>query len=78
MARTLKNVKLKDFRRFLESRGLKMIRTSGGHEVWSGKNLLRPIVLQTHIDPIPLFVVLNNLRTAGCTKEDLIEYLEKK
>ncbi len=72
----LKNIPLKTFRDFLSYMGLKAIRTEGGHEVWSRKDLLRPVVVQTHIDPVPEFVVKNALRTINATKEDYIEFLK--
>ena len=37
--------------------------------VWS-------IILQTHIDPVPEFIVKNNLRTLGLTRKDFIEWLK--
>lgn len=39
MQKNLKNIKLSTFRKFLEYKGLKMIRVSGGHEVWSRADL---------------------------------------
>jgi predicted RNA binding protein YcfA (HicA-like mRNA interferase family) len=76
MKRQVKNISLTAFRKFLELRGCKMIRTKGGHEVWSHRNCNRPIVIQSHIDPIPTFIVLNNLRTLGISKEDFLKDIE--
>jgi len=72
----LKNIPLKTFRDFLEWEGLKVIRTTGGHEIWSRANLGRPVPLQTHIDPVPEFIVKNILRTIGSSKERYIEFLK--
>lgn len=72
----LKNISLKTFRTFLKDKGLKKIRTSGGHEIWSGKDFQRPITLQSHIDPIPEFILKNSLKNMGMTKEDFIEWLK--
>lgn len=69
------NIPLKKYRYFLESRGLKVIRTSGGHEVWARYDLGRPVILQTHIDPVPGFIVRGNLKTIGATKKELLDYL---
>ncbi|MBD9134391.1 MAG: type II toxin-antitoxin system HicA family toxin [Alistipes indistinctus] len=71
----LHNVSLKIFRGFLEEKGLKCIRNKGGHEVWSRSDLRRPVVLQSHIDPIPEFIVKNNLKTIGATISDLLRYM---
>lgn len=72
----LKNIPLKTFRDFLSYMGLNHIRTEGGHEVWSRNDLLRPVIIQTHIDPVPEFIVRNALRTMGSSKEDYIEFLK--
>ncbi len=74
----VKNVSLETFRGFLKQNGLNLIRTSGGHEIWSGKNLTRPVILQSHVDPIPIFIVKNNLRTMGLTLNDLRTYISSK
>ncbi len=76
MTIAIQNVPLKTFRGFLIHHGLNQIRTSGGHETWAGRNLTRPVVLQTHIDPVPLFIIKSNLRTMGLTLKDLRIYLE--
>lgn len=68
----LSNVSIALLRSFLAAKGLKKIRTSGGHEVWSRSDLGRPVVLQTHIDPVPEFIVRNNLKTIGATVKEFI------
>jgi hypothetical protein len=75
MTSSIKNVSVNDFKRFLSHQGLKRIRITSGHEVWCGKELTRPVVFQTHKDPIPLFVIKSNLRTMGLTLTDLRDYL---
>lgn len=55
------NISLADFRKFLTFLGCKKISTSGGHEKWTKKELLRPVILQTHVDPVPEFIVKNTL-----------------
>ena len=71
----LKNIKLKIFREYLLHCGLKLIRSNGGHEIWSANNLTRPVVLQTHVDPIPEFIIKNNLRTIGKSEDHLYKFL---
>jgi predicted RNA binding protein YcfA (HicA-like mRNA interferase family) len=66
----LKNIPLNKFRKFLNKQGLKHIRTKGGHEIWTRRDLLRPIVVQTHIDLIPEFIVKQVLRYLGISKEE--------
>jgi hypothetical protein len=76
MSKSLKNIPIHLFREYLVYKGLKNIRIKGGHETWSTKNLKRPIVFQTHIDPIPEFIIRNNLRTLGVTSDDFFEFLD--
>jgi predicted RNA binding protein YcfA (HicA-like mRNA interferase family) len=71
----LSNVSLADFRLFLNKAGCKHIRTSGGHEHYSRKDLNRPITVQTHVDPVPEFIIKNALRTLNLTKKDFFEIL---
>lgn len=75
MQKNLKNIKLSTFRKFLEYKGLKMIRVSGGHEVWSRADLTRPVIIQTHIDPVPEFVIKSNLCTLKSDKQELFDFL---
>lgn len=78
MTPSIKNVSVEDYKSFLSHHGLKNIRTSKGHEVWCGAKLTRPVIFQTHIDPIPLFIIKSNLRTMGLTLNDLRDYLNSK
>lgn len=71
----LSNVPLSDYREFLKKAGCKCIRTEGGHEVWSRKDLTRPIIVQTHECPVPEFIIQNALRNLGLTKKNFFEIL---
>ena len=57
------NVSLATIRKILIHQGCKKIGTKGGHEKWSRSDLLRPIIIQSHIDPVPQFIVLQIMRT---------------
>lgn len=64
----LSNISLKTFRIFLIKIGCVKVNIQkgrGGHEKWIKEGLTRPIVLQTHIDPIPEFIVKNTLQNLG-------------
>jgi hypothetical protein len=78
MTKSLKNISPKLFKEYLIYKGLKHVRTSGGHEIWVGKQLRRPIVIQTHINPIPEFIIRNNLRTLGVKADDFFNFLKSK
>ncbi len=49
--------------------------TEGGHEVWARKDLLRPIIVQTHKCPVPEFIIQNALRNLKLTKKDFFKIL---
>ena len=66
------------YRKFLKSIGLSFSHINSGHEVWKKEGMLRPVVFQTHIDPVPEFIVLNNLTTAGVTKKDIDMFLKRR
>lgn len=70
----LSNISLKEFRAFLTDAGCINKGVEGGHEKWTKPDSLRPIILQTHIDPIPEFIIRNNLRNIGLRKEDFINW----
>ena len=71
----LRNIPLKLFRNFWIDKGCSCNRTTGGHEHWSRTDLLRPITLQTHIDPIPEFILKNALKQLGISKNDFLDWI---
>lgn len=73
------NISIADFRLFLSDKGLKEVESGNtGHEKWNKEGMLRPVVFQTHIDPIPEFIVRNNLRNMGLTAADLRAWLKAR
>ena len=73
------NISIADFRQFLADKGCKQVESGNtDHEKWSKEGALRPVVFQTHIDPIPEFIIRNNLRNLGLTSNDLREWLKKR
>ena len=77
----LSNVPLADFRRYLFDQGCvraeQGTKGRGGHEKWTKARLLRPITLQTHVDPVPELIIRNALRTLGKTKNDFLNWYYK-
>lgn len=76
----LSNITVEELRRFLKKCGLNSSSQNkgrGGHEKWTGKDLTRPIVFQTHIDPVPEFIVKQILRHLNLNKEDFFEIMKK-
>jgi len=72
----LQNISLATYRRFLLEVGCKHIRTNSGHEIWSRKDLTRPLTFQTHIDPVPEFIIKQHLRYLGLTRDQFIEIIQ--
>ena len=66
----MKNISLQVYRKFLIYEGCKLIRTKGGHEHWSRKDLNRPITLQSHKSPVPEFIIKQHLRYLQLTSEE--------
>lgn len=64
------NISVARYRRLLSAMGLKLNRTHGGHEMWIKEGMLRNAVFQTHEEPVPEDIVLNNLRTIGMSKKE--------
>lgn len=73
----LSNVPLDEFRHFLSDMGCEQVSTEGGHEKWKKEGCMRSVIFQTHIDPIPEFIIRTNLRTLGLTRKDFIEWMKK-
>lgn len=71
----LSNVKLSDYREFPQKCNCKCVGVEGGHEKWVRADLLRPIIVQTHIEPVPEFIIKNALRNLGLTKKDFFKIL---
>ena len=76
----LSNITVKDLRLLLEDQGLNVIRDTkgrGGHEKWSKSGMDRPITIQTHIDPVPEFIIKQIIRHLGLNKKSFSEALKK-
>jgi hypothetical protein len=70
------NVPLADFRKFLIEIGGKHIRDRGGHEIWFHKDLPRSIPIQSHIDPVPEFIVIEVLNYFNILKKKMWEIIK--
>lgn len=74
----LKNISISQLESFLELAGCKYIRTKGGHCMYTRCDLTRPLVFQTHIDPVPEFVIQILLRGLGYSKKDFFDILNQE
>ncbi|MES2765573.1 MAG: type II toxin-antitoxin system HicA family toxin [Bacteroidota bacterium] len=74
--RKLSNITIAQYREFLKKAGCEFVRTNAGHEVWARKDMSRPIVFQTHIEPVPEFIIKNALKAMELSKKDFWQILE--
>ena len=73
----LSNIPLTTMIWFLEHQGLKHIKTEGGHAKYTRSDLRRPITIQTHITPVPEFIVSQILKHLCFNKKEFHAYIEK-
>lgn len=73
----LSNISIADFRKILTALGCDYYRTKGGHEAWKKFGLSRPIIFQTHVNPVPEMVVKNIIRDLGITRDEFLAVYEK-
>ena len=74
--RNLSNVTIAEFRAIMILLGLTKVRTKGGHEAWMKAGMTRPAIVQTHVDPVPEYVLRNNLRVIGIGRDEFLSLLE--
>jgi predicted RNA binding protein YcfA (HicA-like mRNA interferase family) len=61
--------------RAFERAGFKCVRVEGDHFVLTKEGVQRPVVIPDWKE-IPVFIIKNNLRTAGITREEYFSLLE--
>lgn len=71
--RHLRNIDLGDYLKFLNHIGCKCTREKGGHVHFTRSDLARPITVQSHITPVPEFIIKQHLRALNMTKEKFLE-----
>jgi len=74
--RKLSNLPLAEFQAFLELVGCKYIHTKGGHEKWTRSDLFRPVIIQSHIDPVPERIARKLIKLLGLAREDYHDIMD--
>lgn len=69
------NISIARYRRILAALGLEYVRNTSGHEMWYKEGMLRNVVFQTHIDPVPEGIVMYNNRTIGISSKEFEKVL---
>lgn len=62
---------------FLESQNMKYMGDTGGHCKYIRSDLNRPIIIQSHIDPVPEFIVKQILNHLKFSKKQFHEYIQE-
>ena len=62
--------------KIFELEGFQYKNTKGDHLIYGKSGILRPIVIPKHKE-IPVFIIKNNLRSAGIARERYFELLNK-
>ena len=62
-------------RSVFEKAGFHCVRTEGDHFVYTKAGVARPIVIPDWPE-VPVFIIKNNLRSAGMTREEYFRLLE--
>lgn len=64
----------KDFEKFLLEQGCVFKRIKGDHRIYWKNGLKRPLVVPQY-NPLPPFIILNNLKVLRLTKNDFLKFL---
>ena len=62
----------KSFERFLLKRGCEFKREKGDHRVYWKKGIKRPVIIPRD-SQLPTFIILNNLKVLGISREQYIK-----
>ncbi|MBL8290735.1 MAG: type II toxin-antitoxin system HicA family toxin [Bryobacterales bacterium] len=57
-----------------EADGFHLVRVEGDHMVFSKPDVIRPVVIPRYA-AVPFFIIKNNRRTAGMSRERLFQLL---
>jgi len=63
-------------RKVFEKAGFKCVRIEGDHFVYTKPGVARPVVIPDWKE-VPIFIIKNNMRTAGITREEYFSLLEE-
>ncbi len=70
----LRPVSYKELVSVFEAEGFRLVRTEGDHRVFTKPGVIRPVVIPRYA-AVPVFIIKNNLRTAGISRERYFERL---
>jgi predicted RNA binding protein YcfA (HicA-like mRNA interferase family) len=56
--------------------GFRFVRQEGSHRSYVKAGIARPVVIPTYRE-VPVFIIRNNLKTAGLSREDYFRLLDE-
>jgi predicted RNA binding protein YcfA (HicA-like mRNA interferase family) len=62
-------------RKIFEKAGFECVRIEGDHFVFTKPGVVRPVVIPAWKE-VPVFIIKNNIRTAGISRDEYFELLE--
>jgi predicted RNA binding protein YcfA (HicA-like mRNA interferase family) len=68
MSKKLSPVSYKQLQKVFEADGFRLVREQGDHMVFTKPGVIRPIVIPKYT-AVPVFIIKNNLRSAGMSRE---------
>jgi predicted RNA binding protein YcfA (HicA-like mRNA interferase family) len=72
----IKSIHWKKFEKFLLYIGCEFVREKGDHRIYWKEGIKRPIIVPRY-NPLPSFIILNNLRVLNITKEKYLEIYDQ-
>ena len=63
-------------RKVFEKAGFKCVRIEGDHYVYTKQGVMRPVVIPDWSE-VPVFIIKNNMRTTGISRERYFQLLKK-
>jgi predicted RNA binding protein YcfA (HicA-like mRNA interferase family) len=66
----------KRLRKLFEKAGFRCVRSEGDHHVYTKEGVIRPIVIPDWPE-VPVFIIRNNLRSAGISRDEYFELLKE-
>jgi predicted RNA binding protein YcfA (HicA-like mRNA interferase family) len=70
----IRSVHWKEFEKFLLAFGCEFKREKGDHRIYWKKGIKRPVVIPRDT-AMPAFIILNNLKVLGISREDYINFI---
>jgi predicted RNA binding protein YcfA (HicA-like mRNA interferase family) len=74
MSKKLSPVSYKQLVKVFEADGFRLVREQGDHMVFTKAGILRPVVIPRYA-AVPVFIIKNNLRSAGMSRDRYFELL---